>query len=331
MKGRGLILGADGGGSKTHVALADEKGRLRAFVEGASTNHENHGFAAVRRAFADIVSRALRQAGATRGDIRAACYGLAGNDIPEDAPQIYRNAIRPLGLSGKTAVFNDAFIPLFNDRFRTKGMVVTAGAGQKWLGINGARTHMIEGFGIGNIRDLAAAEGWHVGEGVRPSSPFTRALVRHLGFKSEWEFTVRWGFGGSKRAYVKPVKGFSWERYRTLPEFVAGLAAKGDRDALKVCDAYARELMVGARGIVRTLSLGGRYEIVLSGSVLAGIPALRRAFARRVRSIAPGARIIGTKARPIRGALNYAFHMAGWQLPSGALAERELWYPGTRP
>ena len=61
------------------------------------------------------------------------------------------------------------------------------------------------------------------------------------------------------------------------------------------------------------------------------MPLNRRAFMRRVRPFAPRARIIGMDARPIRGALNYAAHMAGWKLPAGSLREPALWYPGKRP
>jgi len=327
-----LILGADGGNSKTHFALADEGGRLRAFVEGGPSNHETKGFGPVLRVFRDMLGRALRQAGGRPGDIKAACLGLAGTDIAVDVPQTIRHAIKPLGLGGPAEVFNDAFIPLFNDRFRTRGVVVNAGMGLKWLGINGKRTHMIEGFTIRGLKAVAIHELSEVGEGIGRPTEHTRALLRFLGFKSHEEFVERWDFGSRVRPYVKPVPARAWRAHDEIPRWLAKRAARGSRGALAALDRFAIELVKGTRGVIDTLGLGRLpFEMLLSGSVIVNIVPLRRAFMRRIRPFAPRARIIGMRARPIRGALNYAAHMAGWQLPAGALAERELWYPGNRP
>jgi hypothetical protein len=98
-----------------------------------------------------------------------------------------------------------------------------------------------------------------------------------------------------------------------------------------VLDAYAADLVEGALAVVRALRLGrGAFDVVLSGSVLTGIPAVARAFRRRLRPFVPRARILVARARPIRGALMYAAHMAGWTLPAGALHDPRLHYRAAR-
>jgi hypothetical protein len=258
--------------------------------------------------------------------------GLAGTDIPSDVPRTILHAVKPLGLGGPAEIFNDAFIPLFNDRFRTRGVVVNAGMGLKWLGINGHRTHMIEGIHLKGLKAVAIEELSAVGEGMGRPDEHIRALVKYLGFKSARDFVERWDFGSRNRPYVKPVPPRAWKAHDGLPRWLAKRAAAGSPGALRALDRFAHELEKGTRGVIDTLGLRRLpFEMLLSGSVLVNIPRLRRAFMRRIRPFAPKARIIRMEARPIRGALNYAAHMAGWTLGPNALSEPELWYPGSRP
>ncbi|MEK7767725.1 MAG: hypothetical protein AAB368_15965, partial [bacterium] len=236
-------------------------------------------------------------------------------------------AIRPLGLGGPAVVFNDAFIPLFHDRYRDRGVTVTSGSWHKWLGINGRKTFAHDGLHVTGLRERTAAELTQLAEGYRTPSPFTRSLLRHLGFRTAREYTERWVFGRDKRAFVRPVTPRSERAFHALPEWLARFARRGDRDALRVLDAYAADLVEGTRAVIRALRLGrGACDVILSGSVLTGTPALARAFRRRLRSVAPRARIMVARARPIRGALLYAAHHASWRFPPGKLRDPRLFY-----
>lgn len=322
-----FVLGVDGGSSKTHLALADRAGRLAAFVAGPGTNHEWQGMAPVKKVFAMMTARACRQAGCRPSDIRAACFGLSGGDIASDFVHLKRDTIDPLGLGGPVRVSNDAFLPLFNDKYRDKGAAVTHGSWHKWLAMNGNRFFMHEGAHIFGIRQLAVTDVAKVCEGFRRPSPHTDRLLKYLGFSGYLDYFERTFYGGEKRAWVRRLPPGYAGRFRRIPEWLGREAARGSREALKVLDANAAQLVEGTMATVRMTGLTGKkFEVVLSGSVLAGIPALRRFFARRLAALEPGARTMGAPGKPVRGALNFAAHMAWDGFPSGSLKEPALWY-----
>lgn len=324
-----VVLGTDGGASKTHLALASRDGTLRAFVAGPGTNHEGRGMMPIRKIFTDLLTRACRQAGVKPKDVKAGCWGLCGGDLPEDMHHIEREAIRPLGLGGPSLVTNDAFIALFNDRWRDRGVAVTSGSWTKWLGMNGKRMHMHDGIGHVGIRGIVTLELTRVHEGYRAPSLFTASLLTFLGFRSYADFFNRTIYGGDKRAYIRPTTPKQSENIRRIPEFLEVRCRKGDREAFRMFDRYADELAEGTLAVERTLKLPRMtHDIVLSGSVLAHHPPLQRAYRKRIAHLIPNARIVPAIARPIRGALNHAAHSAGWTLPNSALMERPLWYGG---
>jgi len=322
-----LVLGCDGGASKTHLALADRAGRLRGFVAGPGTNHEGRGMAPIRAIFKAMLGRALRQAGGRPRDVRAGCWGLCGGDLPEDMAHIEREAVRPLGLGGPSLVTNDAFIALFNDRWREAGLAVTSGSWTKWLGVRGGRVFMHDYVGHLGIRALATRELTLVHEGLRAPSRFTAALLRFARFRSYADYFNRTVYGDGKRGYIPHTTPAQAEALRRVPEFLAARARRGDREARRVLDRYAVELVEGTVAVVRKLGLGGiGCDVVLSGSVLANNAVLRDRFVRRLRVLAPRVRAVRAVARPIRGALHVAAHRAGWTLPAEALRAPALWY-----
>lgn len=322
-----MICGVDGGASKTHLALADRSGRLRAFVAGPGTNHEGRGMRPIHRIFHGMLARACRAARCRPRDVRAGCFGLCGGDLPEDMAHLLREAVTPLGFNGPSLVTNDAFIALFNDRWRDSGIAVTSGSWTKWLGMHGRRMFMHDGVGHLGIRLQATRELTRVHEGYREPSAFTAALLRFTGFPSYAEFFNRTVYGDGKRAYIRNTTPRQAEALRRIPEFLAARARRGDRETLAVLGRYADELVEGVGAVLRRLDLRGTaHDLVLSGSVLNGNEVLRRRFASRLKPVSPRSRIIPAAARPIRGALMYAAHLAGWSLPATALREPALIY-----
>jgi len=324
---RAAVLGVDGGGTKTHLALASREGSLLAFERGPSSGHEGKGYPACRRVLDNLLRRACRAAGVRVRDIVYGCFGMNGGDLPEDFREIVNRMIRPIGVACPIKVHNDAFIPVFNDGWRDMGIGVTCGGWHKWVGVNGKRWFMQEGRMHPGIRHLALHEIYKVYEGFTEPNPFATALSRRLGFKGVGDFMLRGHYGGGKRPYVRP-PGAAWHaRFLHVPEFLGMRAARGDRVALGVLDAYGAFSADGVRAVARRLGMSGRaFDVILSGSINAGIPALRRAVARHLRRSEPRARVLGARWKPVRGALVYAMHAAWGGLPPGALSERDLLY-----
>ena len=321
-----MILGVDGGGSKTHLALAGRDGRLLAMEAGPGTNLEAQKPGETVAILSGILARACRRAGVSPGGIRASCFGMSGVDIAQDIPHAGRNITGKLGLSGPRKVHNDAFLALFSAGWKDRGAVVTVGTGHKWLAVNGRREAMHDGLVYPGLKDMIMEELLKAAEGYSPHSGFTSRMYRRFGFRSTGDFIRRWRYGGS-RDYVKTVPASSWRRIAGVQELLGREADSGDKLALELVDRYARMLAEGTMVAVRRAKAAGSgLEVVMSGSVLAGIRPLQSAFRRHLRVYLPGAAAVPAVFRPIRGALVFAAHQAWRGLPPESLLESQLRY-----
>ena len=325
------VLGVDGGSTKTHLALAGPDGRLLAFVEGPSTSHEGLGYPRCAAVLLGMFRKALRQSDIRPSDVKASCLGMCGGDLPEDFLHIEKRLVRPLGIRGPVKVHNDAFLPIFNDGWRDRGVGITAGGWHKWVGVSGNKWWMLEGRMHPGIRELAIQEIYRVYEGFSRPSGFASGLARFTGFRSVNDFMNRWHYGQDKRPYMAPPPAGTFGRFIRIPEFIGGRAARGCRTALKVLDRYAEFSAESVGAVAGRLGMSGkRFDVVLSGSINAGIPELQRAIMRRVGKLEPRASVMAARYRPVRGALVYAAHLAWKGLPEGSLTGKVLQYGGPR-
>jgi len=74
------VLGVDGGGSKTHALVADERGELLGFASSGRSNWEDIGLAAAEAALAGAIGGALLDMGVHAIDTTR--Y-LLGDPLPE--------------------------------------------------------------------------------------------------------------------------------------------------------------------------------------------------------------------------------------------------------
>ena len=325
---RGVVLGVDGGGSKTHLALASADGRLLALESGPGTNLESQKPADISATLSTLLVHACKKADVTLRDIKASCFGLCGVDIREDVIYAKRQIIGKLGLPDEVKVHNDAFIGLFNDGFLGSGAVVTVGSGHKWLAVNGKREFMHDGLVFQGLKDMVMEELLKVAEGYTKASGFSSRMYRRFGFRSPDDFIRRWRYGGS-RDYVKPIPAAAWNRITRVQELLGREAESGDSVALSIINAYAVSLADGTVVALRRVKASRPgQKVIMSGSVLVGIKPLRTAFARILKGTLPGSVVVPARFRPIRGALVYAGKMAWKGLPDGSLAENVLRYPG---
>src|SRR5438270_853399 len=79
-----LILGVDGGNSKTLAVVAEACGRALGVGRSRSGSHQAIGFEASMVEIRSAASQALDMAGKTSGDLDAAFFALAGADLEED-------------------------------------------------------------------------------------------------------------------------------------------------------------------------------------------------------------------------------------------------------
>src|SRR5438128_9332884 len=109
----GLILGVDGGNTKTIAVVVDRDGAVRGVGAGGCADIHNaptpeDGVAQIVLA----VEAALAAAQADADALEAATFSLAGADWPEDFAFLRRELRASLGLRLEPSVVNDAIGPI---------------------------------------------------------------------------------------------------------------------------------------------------------------------------------------------------------------------------
>ncbi len=79
-----LILGIDGGGTRTRARLADEHGKMLGTGEAGSSNMQAQGEVVAQQEILNAIANAFVDAGIPPAPIHAACLGLAGAARPDE-------------------------------------------------------------------------------------------------------------------------------------------------------------------------------------------------------------------------------------------------------
>ena len=143
-----VILGIDGGGTKTHAVLVDLSGNILAAAANGGANWERTGIAATEISLLEIIKRVLNIAKAEGNDIVAATFGLAGIDWESDL-ELFAPISKSLNLSDKAVFVNDSIAALFAGSPNGIGCVSIAGTGGKTAGRNGTQTLQTMGMDLG--------------------------------------------------------------------------------------------------------------------------------------------------------------------------------------
>lgn len=130
-----LYLGVDGGGTKTTVALMNERGKVIATGEDGPSNPLRVGVETAVANIAAAIDKACDGGDVSRGDIVAATLGLAGvrrRDIRERVRESFATRFR----LRKITVTTDAEIALYATTLGKAGLAVIAGTGSICIGVN---------------------------------------------------------------------------------------------------------------------------------------------------------------------------------------------------
>jgi len=303
---RQLVLGMDGGASKTECSLETVEATEVALVRGGPSNHEMVGFDGAARCISDLVSQALDKAGARIGDIRAACFALAGMDIPPDRPILRERIVDPLGLNCPIEIVNDAFAGFRAGSQEGTGVCVSLGSGTTFCGRN-ARGESIQfefpkpdGIDSRILRALIAE--YH---GIGPACGFRDAYLEALGLSSLEE--LYWSLYAGSRPYAKKCDPTQVSKARQL---IFSEAFRDDEVLCEIFRRYAEELAEVLVGMARRLQIGKDepFDVVLSGSLLTEgrHPVLNGGTIENVKRTYPQAHGVVVSRAPVSGAVRMA-------------------------
>lgn len=306
-----LVVGVDGGGSKTRALVANSEGVVLGTADGPASAVRAGGVEYAADVIAACVREALAAAG--RDDARpAALYaGVAGVGREPERSALER-AIRERALAGVLGVTTDAAIAL-DDAFPDgPGLLLIAGTGSIAFGrAPDGRFERVGGWGptIGDegggawigrrALNVAAASA----DGREPETALLPALL--VAAEAE-DPTGLVGWAGR----ATPAD------FATLAPVVLRVAADGDLRANSLLALAVEELVLHVRALARSLFVDERaaVPVALAGGLLARRGPLRRRLEHRLKTAVPGAQVLQREVAPERGALRGALRLLGIEL-----------------
>lgn len=307
--GRTLVLGVDGGNSKTVALVATADGEvLGAGRAGGSDIYNAESEKAALDEVFRAVEEALGRAGVAAGDLAAAAFSLAGADWPEDIA-LLREAIGAFGFGHQHQVVNDAIGALRAGTPDGIGVGVTCGTGIAIGARNGEGEiwysgHWPVAYGGSELGREALKAIYEAELGLGPETSLQGAIVGSFEVETVEDVlhrcTARWS---------------EWN-FRTEAKLAPILLDEADRG-----DAVAAQIVVRAgtrnadMAMTAATALGlheAPFRLVLSGGVLRHPSRLlERAIRTRIEEKMPVGETVHDPPEPVVGAVLLALDLLG--------------------
>lgn len=302
-----LYLGVDGGGTKTHIALMDQAGKIVGEGVAGASNPLRVG---VENAVGNIVkaiNNACDISELSRGDIVSATLGLAGvrrADIKKIVAESFRKRL-PIK---KIQVVTDAEIALFGTTLGKAGLVIIAGTGSVCIGIDEkGKLALAGGWG-----PLAGDEGGGAGIAKRALQAIAKASDGR-GKPTALSGVASKYFRAAKTEDLIVVIYSPQTDNAKLAGFareVSETALNGDEVAVEIMQEAGFELGLAAVAVIERLKLQKRkFPIGHVGSVFNTGELLTKTLLETIHKIAPKAYLTEPKLIPAYAAAKMAFEL----------------------
>lgn len=297
-----LVVGVDGGGSKTQVIIADGRGKEIATLTGAAS--------AVRPGealhSAEVIGALVRDAlvvAESEERPRMLTVGVAGAGREKERKALQR-ALEGEGLAEEVLVVTDAAVAMEDAFGDEPGILLISGTGSVAFGRGPTGTFVRcggwgpvcgdEGSGawIGR-RALSVITASH--DGREPETRLVGAVLTALQL-DEVDDLVAWAASATAKDFA------------ALAAPVMTLAAERDLRANSICTLAAEELVLHVRTLARQLFVDERaaLRVALAGGMMHRGSFLRRLVEHRLKTAVPGSHLHGEEVVPARGAVKLA-------------------------
>ncbi|MGA2820311.1 MAG: BadF/BadG/BcrA/BcrD ATPase family protein [Anaerolineales bacterium] len=307
------FLGADLGGTKTHLVVADEGGTVLGFGESGPANHQSVGFEGMFYSLDAALNQALSAAGLHKEQLSGAGFGIAGYDWPSQLAQMSETIDR-LGLRARKGIFNDTIPGLVAGAEEGWGVVVVSGTGCNCRGWD--RVHRREGrvTGYGDMMGEAAGATELVHRAMQlvsfewtqrgPATALSRVLLEQL----------------KARNLEDLLEGYTEGRYTIAADLaptILAVAQQGDTVAQGLVAWAGQELGEMANAVIRQLGFESlAFDVVLSGSLFEGGRLLIDPMRETILMVAAEARLVRLTVPPVIGAVLIGMEQDGLRLDS---------------
>lgn len=298
-----LVVGIDGGGSKTTVSVAGARGADLASIVG-SPSAVRPGLAAKSvDTIERLIAEALEAADKSGERPSAICIGVAGVGRDAEFAAFFRD-MQDRDLTDELVVLPDAVVALEDAFGDEAGILLIAGTGSVCYGrspTGGLARCGGWGFFCGDegsgawIGRRALSVVTASADGREPGTALVGALLHALTL-TKVEELVSWGANATVQQLAQ------------LAPIVVSVAATGDLRANSILAIAAEELVLHVRTLARNLFTDERaaVPVAFSGGLMQPGSFLRKLVEHRLRSAAPGAVVSHDPVVPVRGAIRVA-------------------------
>jgi len=314
-----LVLGVDGGATKSHLAIFNENGNCVGSAVYGPLNHEvmEGSYTELQERLCQFIPHAVKSAGASMDDMAYAVFGLAGVDT--DAQQVLiSDIIKKIGFKNQITC-NDAFLGVAAGCPNCVGICAINGTGFKLAAID-VSGNAVQTCGLGSFTDDLGGGTWY---GLRAISSVYNELYK-LGRPTAMRETLFDMIGISgKEEYLEVLTGKYYEKELdsvALNSVVFNAAAQGDAVALGILEESAEQYAGAIARLIMDMDfpVDQTVHVTLAGSVFVKqkVKLLQGFIEMRVDDALSGRSVEYTRldAPPVAGAVMWAAQKAGFEI-----------------
>jgi len=303
-----IVIGIDGGGSKTHAIVADEHGSTIAETVGPGSAVKPGRAEDSANVIVAVVRDALASCEMTHVMPRAICVGVAGAGREAQRQELWQ-ALMSRELASELVIHSDFSIALDDAFGDGPGILLISGTGSVAFGRGPTGTTARCG-GWGPVCGDEGSGAW-IGrralsvvtassDGREPETGLTGAILTAAQL-NETSDLVEWASRATPGTLA------------TLAPVVMSVAESGDLRANAIVTLAVEELVLHIRALARQLFGDERAAlgVALSGGMLQRGSTLRKRLEHRLKSAVPGGQLRTEPVIAARGAVRAALRIVG--------------------
>jgi len=314
-----FVLGADGGATKSHLAIFDDKGNCVGSTAYGPLNHEvmKGSYDELEERLGELLPLVLKAAGAGINDIAFAVFGLAGVDTDAQQERISK-MVRKNGFVNEITC-NDAFLGVPAGCPDCVGICVINGTGFKLAAVDHSGT-AVQTCGLGAFTDDFGGGHWY---GHRAIGSVYNELYK-LGRPTVMREMMYELLDISRREDYLEVLTEKYHEEKidriALNSIPFNAAAQGDAVAMSILEDSAEQYAGGIARLVLDMDfpVDKPVHVTLAGSVFVKqkVRILQELIEKRVDSALDGRSMEYTilDAPPVAGAVMWAAQKAGFNI-----------------
>lgn len=303
-----IVVGVDGGGTKTRAIVADERGTPIVEMSGPGSAVRPGEAERSAEVIATVVREALASGNMTHVTLKVLCVGVAGVGRESERQALWQ-ALVSRDIAEEVVIHADASVALDDAFGEGSGVLLIAGTGAV-------------AFGRGPTGEFGRCGGWGPVFGDEGGGAWLgrRALsVVSAASDGREHETALTGAVLTAAQVNEPGELIAWAaaasagQLATLAPAVLNTAEAGDRRASALINLAVEELALHVRALARRLFGDERasLQVAFAGGLLGPRSLIRKRLVQRLKSAVPGAQIQTTEVDPARGAVRSALRYLG--------------------